>query len=65
MDQSNSTEEVRGGRDRLARLLAAANYTMTPDELAAQRKSWVIGELMLERPEMSREQAERIYNDVR
>lgn len=30
----------------------------------AQRKSWVIGELMLEHLDMTREEAERIYNKV-
>lgn len=28
------------------------------EHLAAQRKSWVIGEMMLEHPEMTREEAE-------
>lgn len=28
----------------------------------AQRKSWVIGETMLEHPEMTREQAELLYD---
>lgn len=32
--------------------------------LAAQRKSWVIGELMLAHPEMTREEAEQIYDRV-
>jgi hypothetical protein len=30
----------------------------------AQRKSWVVGEMMLKYPEMSREEAERLYNEV-
>jgi hypothetical protein len=30
----------------------------------AQRKSWVIGETMLEHPEMSRVQAEELYEKV-
>lgn len=30
----------------------------------AQRRSWVVGETMLEHPEMSREQAEEIYEKV-
>lgn len=43
-------------------LLAAAKNAppMTKDELRAQRKSWVIGEMMLEHPEMTREYAERL-----
>lgn len=30
----------------------------------AQRKSWVVGETMLEHPEMSREEAERLYDSL-
>ena len=30
----------------------------------AQRKSWVVGETMLSHPEMSREEAERLYDQV-
>lgn len=48
--------------DRL--LEATKGYVMPPPEKAAQRKSWVIGEMMLEHPEMSREDAERIYDKV-
>lgn len=52
-------------RPELDRLLEAArNHVMTPDEIRAQRKSWVIGEMMLEHPDMTREQAEAIYNKV-
>jgi hypothetical protein len=32
--------------------------------MAAQRKSWVIGEIMSEHPEMTRSEAERIYHQV-
>jgi hypothetical protein len=31
---------------------------------AAQRKSWVVGEMMWAHPEMTRKQAERIYDQV-
>lgn len=34
------------------------------EHMAAQRKSWVVGELMIEHPEMSREEAEQIYASV-
>lgn len=30
----------------------------------AQRKSWVIGEMMLEHPEMTRERAEELYESL-
>ncbi len=39
---------------------------LTPEQkrqhLAEQRKSWVIGEMMLEHPNMTRAEAEAIYN---
>lgn len=42
----------------------AANHKMTKAEVAAQRKSWVIGEMMLEHPDMTRERAEAIYREI-
>ncbi|HEY2010572.1 MAG TPA: hypothetical protein VGH23_16400 [Rhizomicrobium sp.] len=30
----------------------------------AQRRSWVIGEMMLEHPDMSREQAESLFDQI-
>jgi hypothetical protein len=33
----------------------------TPDQQLAQRKSWVVGELMLEHPDVTRDEAEAIY----
>jgi len=50
----------------LAALLERARNLppMTEEQIAIQRKSWVIGEMMLEHPEMSREEAERIYDEV-
>ena len=43
----------------LSELLAR---TMTPEEYKAQQRSWVIGQLMLTHPEMTREKAEAIYD---
>lgn len=41
---------------------------MTPEQKrqmhAVQRKSWVIGEMMLEHPEMTREEAAAIYDQI-
>lgn len=49
----------------LAKLLERArHHKMTPEEKAAQRQSWVVGEMMLEHPEMTREEAVAIYNRV-
>ena len=47
-----------------ALLKKALGHVMTKEELRAQRKSWVIGEMMLEHLDMSREEAERIYNEI-
>lgn len=56
---------------KLADLIAAANLrynAMTPTQQsamwAAQRKSWVIGEMMLEHETMTREYAEAIYDKL-
>lgn len=47
----------------LERLLEAArHHVMTPAEREAQRRSWVIGELMIEDDSLSREEAERRYD---
>lgn len=44
----------------------AAFEAMTPEQQRehrkAQRRSWVVGETMLANPEMSREQAEALYD---
>lgn len=46
----------------------AAYEAMTPEQKLemrhAQRKSWVIGEMMLSHPDMTREEAERLYMEV-
>lgn len=50
----------------LTRLFAMLNDRppMTKEEIAAQRKSWVIGEMMLEHPEMTRDDVEAIYDKL-
>ena len=59
-------------RPELAKLIAEsiARFNAMPIEAQremceAQRQSWVIGEMMLEHPEMSREEALRLYEQVR
>lgn len=37
---------------------------MTPAQFEAQRRSWVIGEMMLSNPDMTRERAAAIYDEV-
>lgn len=50
--------------DELIKRAAAVLDAMTPEQRrehwAAQRRSWVIGELMLQHEEMTREEAEAI-----
>jgi hypothetical protein len=52
----------------LIRKSVAAFDAMTPEQKrehrAAQRKSYVVGEFMMAHPEVTREYAERIYNEV-
>jgi hypothetical protein len=48
-----------------ALLKRALQHVMTPEEKEAQRRSWAIGELMLSHPEMTREEAIKIYEKVR
>ena len=48
----------------IAEIVSAKLHVMTREELDAQRKSWVIGEMMLEHPEMTREEAEAIWEKV-
>lgn len=54
--------------DMLLREAAAMVAKMSPEQKRemhrAQRKSWVIGEMMIEHPDMTREQAEKIVNEV-
>jgi hypothetical protein len=54
--------------DRLIEASIERVKNMTPVEkktmLKAQQRSWVVGEMMLEHPEMSREQVEKIYEEI-
>lgn len=52
------------GLTRLLKLVRSLP-PMTPAQEEAQRRSWVVGEMMLSHPDMSRERAERIYDEVR
>ena len=45
----------------LALLKDAKGHVTTKEEKDAQRKSWVVGELMLAHPEMTREYVEEVY----
>jgi hypothetical protein len=47
-----------------ALLLATKGYVMSTEELNEQRRSWVIGTIMILHPELGPEEAERIYDQV-
>lgn len=52
-------------RPELAALLEAArDHKMTPEEIEAQRRSWVIGELMLDDESLTRDEAANLYDQV-
>ena len=57
--------EWKPERPELDELLRkATNRKMTKAEIAEQRRSWVRGELMLSRPEMTLERANALINRV-
>jgi hypothetical protein len=64
MSNSNSNNNIENAIKAAVERFNA----LTPEEQSAhrraQRKSWVIGETMLERPNMSREEAERLYDSL-
>ncbi len=50
-------------KDAVARF-TALSPAQQREHRYAQKKSWVVGEMMLEHPEMSREDAEALFNEV-
>jgi hypothetical protein len=56
--------ETRANPELDALIEKARHHVMTPEEMAAQRKSWVIGEMMLEHESMTRLEAEEIYDNI-
>lgn len=55
---------IKTSPELLELLERAKHHKMTPAEKAAQRQSWVVGEMMLEHPEMTRDEAVAIYNRI-
>ena len=53
------TEAVRKAMERFNALSPAQKR----EHREAQRRSWVIGEMLLEHPEMTREYVEKLYDD--
>lgn len=53
---------------KLLKASAIAYEKMTPEQKrkmwAAQRKSWVIGNMMLSNPDMTKEYVEKIYDEI-
>lgn len=54
--------------DQLVKDAMAKFNALSPEQQRehrrAQRKSWVVGETMIEHPEMTREHAERLYDSI-
>jgi hypothetical protein len=48
----------------MALLERAKAHKMTPQEISAQRRSWVVGEMMLEHESMSKAEAGRLYDEM-
>lgn len=42
----------------------ARNHVMSPEEREAQQRSWVIGNVMLSNPDMTRARANQIYDEI-
>jgi hypothetical protein len=58
-------EHPRHGSLTLDELVELAKtHTMTPKELEAQRRSWVVSELVWSNPRMDWQEAERLYDEV-
>lgn len=45
-------------------LALAKTHEMTPEEYREQRRSWVIGNLLLSNPSMRRDRAERLVKEA-
>lgn len=56
--------EVKTDPRLLALLERARDHKMTPAEIDAQRRSWVRGEMMLDHPEITAEQADETLRKV-
>ena len=52
----------------LVRMACEAYDKLTPEQQAAhreaQRKSWVVGEMMIEHPELTKAEVEQIYEEI-
>lgn len=68
-----ATEKMLGCKDRpdldaLVHKAVAEFDTLSPEQKREhrkkQRRSWVIGEMMLEHPEMTYVEAERVYEEI-
>jgi hypothetical protein len=45
-------------------LKASAKHVMTAEEVRLQRRSWVRGQMMLSHPDMTREEVDKIMDDI-
>jgi hypothetical protein len=64
-DTRLTLREYKTDPELLRKLAEAAKRPLTREEREAQRRSWVIGEMLIENPDMSEAEAQRIYDEVR
>jgi hypothetical protein len=55
-------EAPRANPELEALIEKARNHVMSPAEILAQKRSWVIGQMGLSRPDMSREEIEELVD---
>ncbi|MGR7993901.1 hypothetical protein [Xanthobacter sp. ZOL 2024] len=64
-DRNNRTwGEVKSDPGLLQVLQRLKDHEMTPEEIDAQRRSWVRGEMMIDHPEMTLEEADAVVRKV-
>lgn len=64
MPHRNHFKPHKDHPDLEALLERARNHVMTPEEKAAQRRPWCIGELMLSHPDMTKERANELHSEA-
>jgi hypothetical protein len=55
---------IESDPELLALLTKAKGHVMSPHEIAAQRRSWVVGEMMLADDSLTREDADERYDQL-
>jgi t-SNARE complex subunit (syntaxin) len=64
MSDDKVFDQMKSDKKLLQLMKLAQGYEMTPEEYAAQRKSFVKGQVMLANPDMTENEFEKLYEDV-